>query len=255
MADVLEIWRQLALTETWTRMNLIVPICCWCNSSSRCRNCQCSRSGTACVDCLPSRRDCCVNKVIDCLAKTESDHDSTESTTQMAIQFAFDLEIQKLPYCQQLTTHQIRLRVQSLLFRQPPSRISLALRLDNQAHWKEMITRNPIMGHQVLTFHQPHMSYPLQKMSCDEYIKSDAISGSDFIQAGTHVHWHWTVWDCTTVSYSTWWSTHQAKQPISRSQAEWSHCQLIIISPGYLWQPRWHHHPFGCSAYPWSAYP
>ena len=38
-----------------------MPVCCRCNGSGRCKNCSCSRSGTACTDCLPSKRGRCRN--------------------------------------------------------------------------------------------------------------------------------------------------------------------------------------------------
>ena len=38
-----------------------MPACCRCNGSGICRNCSCSRSGKNCVDCLPSRKQRCMN--------------------------------------------------------------------------------------------------------------------------------------------------------------------------------------------------
>ena len=36
-------------------------VCCRCNRSGRCKNCQCVKRGFACVDCLPSRQGACCN--------------------------------------------------------------------------------------------------------------------------------------------------------------------------------------------------
>ena len=38
-----------------------MPLCCQCNGSGRCINCNCAKSGKLCVDCLPSRRGGCRN--------------------------------------------------------------------------------------------------------------------------------------------------------------------------------------------------
>ena len=40
----------------------IMPVCCRCNGSGRCANCSCAKSGTLCVDCLPSRKGQCLNQ-------------------------------------------------------------------------------------------------------------------------------------------------------------------------------------------------
>ena len=38
-----------------------MTVCCRCNSNGRCKNCSCSKGGTKCVNCLPSRKSRCVN--------------------------------------------------------------------------------------------------------------------------------------------------------------------------------------------------
>ena len=38
-----------------------MPVCCRCNGSGRCKACSCVKSGTPCVDCLPSRNGHCSN--------------------------------------------------------------------------------------------------------------------------------------------------------------------------------------------------
>ena len=39
----------------------VMPICCRCNGSGRCRSCSCARSQGSCIDCLPLRRGHCEN--------------------------------------------------------------------------------------------------------------------------------------------------------------------------------------------------
>ena len=39
----------------------IMPPCCRCNGSGRCKNCVCHKSGRSCTDCLPSHRGNCSN--------------------------------------------------------------------------------------------------------------------------------------------------------------------------------------------------
>ena len=38
-----------------------MPVCCRCNGGGRCKACSCVKSGTSCVDCLPSRNGHCSN--------------------------------------------------------------------------------------------------------------------------------------------------------------------------------------------------
>ena len=38
-----------------------MPVCCRCNGSGRCKSCSCSRAGTPCTNCLPSRKGKCCN--------------------------------------------------------------------------------------------------------------------------------------------------------------------------------------------------
>ena len=51
-----------------------MPICCRCNGSGHCRSCACVKSGTPCVDCLPSRKGHCSN------APTPASHTTTPVT-------------------------------------------------------------------------------------------------------------------------------------------------------------------------------
>ena len=36
--------------------------CCRCNGSGRCKNCSCVKAGKACIDCLPNKRQVCLNQ-------------------------------------------------------------------------------------------------------------------------------------------------------------------------------------------------
>ena len=38
-----------------------MPVCCRCNTSGRCKNCSCRKSGRSCVNCLPHRHGRCQN--------------------------------------------------------------------------------------------------------------------------------------------------------------------------------------------------
>ena len=40
----------------------ILPSCCRCNASGRCKNCVCVKDGQPCTICLPSRRGTCSNR-------------------------------------------------------------------------------------------------------------------------------------------------------------------------------------------------
>ena len=52
-----------------------MPVCCQCNGSGKCRNCSCSRLGKNWVDCLPSKRQHCMN------TRGHHDHASPDNTT------------------------------------------------------------------------------------------------------------------------------------------------------------------------------
>ena len=57
-------------TNAWT-----MPVCYQCNGSGKCRNCSCSRLGKNWVDCLPSKRQHCMN------TRGHHDHASPDNTT------------------------------------------------------------------------------------------------------------------------------------------------------------------------------
>ena len=38
-----------------------MPVCCQCNGRGRCISCACVKSGSRCIDCLPSRNGHCSN--------------------------------------------------------------------------------------------------------------------------------------------------------------------------------------------------
>ena len=61
-----------------------MPVCCPCNGSGKCRNCSCSRSGKNCVNCLPSKRQLCVN------TRDHHDHAAPDNTA-----VATDLQAQQ----------------------------------------------------------------------------------------------------------------------------------------------------------------
>ena len=55
---------RLGLTCLHLLLAANMPVCCRCNGSGRCKACSCVKSGTPCVDCLPSRNGHCSNLVV-----------------------------------------------------------------------------------------------------------------------------------------------------------------------------------------------
>ena len=57
-----------------------MPVCCRCNGNGRCINCKCRKSGKACTNCLPLKKDQCKNRV-SIPPTTSSINSSTQNTT------------------------------------------------------------------------------------------------------------------------------------------------------------------------------
>ena len=60
--DSAESTRKLAAQSSPGRVNM--PVCCRYNASRQCKACSCDKSGTLCVDCLPSRNGHCSNLAV-----------------------------------------------------------------------------------------------------------------------------------------------------------------------------------------------
>ena len=68
---------------SWT-FEKVVMVCCRCNRSGRCKNCQCVKRGTACVDCLPSRQGSCSNHPIPPPAPSSAADIPTSTSTSIS---------------------------------------------------------------------------------------------------------------------------------------------------------------------------
>ena len=61
-----------------------MPVCCRCNGRGRCKSCACAKSGSRCVDCLPSRKGHCSNQDPASDAGPEQEHSQRLSPSLMS---------------------------------------------------------------------------------------------------------------------------------------------------------------------------